>query len=497
MSNFPIQFTDKVNSAELLAFLQQFGEETYVDAELINKFRDALNELHARTADTRIVENTGLDIVGTDVIINELWKWLILSISYTNNSTITLPITLSSAGNQKICFLCANQSNGFELVYGPESETNPVAPTIASNLLYITFFIVTDSEIGAPVDPIIGDIYKKKLESLGYGDPYLTGTNAVIQLRPEGNSRYAFSNAGLVSIDGFGLDLISGNPDAEAPYPGKDLFIENTGTTPFSLLHQGAGDADSKFFFLDETDLVVPAGGKVWLKYGVSDCEVIFKSWTDNIIEGYFNGTSFYTDSGFTNLITATTGRIYIDLATNSQYRWSGSAYVQIGGLGKKTDKITYTHTSANNINVLNTWFRFYNSQGWNNNVINANSETGSTPNLIFTNGSSKPILPNSKLVKCVLSFTWASSATPSSFEVYVGTSEFTEGVVSSSIGINQQTLILETVNFTSSTSMNLIKNLTINPHSALPLNKLFFAVREKATTKQYSFQLDFYFEEQ
>ena len=85
----------------------------------------------------------------------------------------------------------------------------------------------------------------------------------------------------------------------------------------------------------------------------------------------------------------------------------------------------------------------------------------------------------------------------PSSFEVYVGTSEFTEGVVNNSGGINQQTLVLETVNFTSSINMNLIKNLTINPHSALPLNKLFFAVREKANTKLYSFQLDFYFEEQ
>ena len=216
-----------------------------------------------------------------------------------------------------------------------------------------------------------------------------------------------------------------------------------------------------------------------------------------DVIFGYFNGTNFYTDAGFTNLITPEGGKIYVALDTNFTYRWSGSAYVKIGGTSKKTDKITYTHTSPNNINVLNTWFRFYNSQGWNNNVINANSETGSTPNLIFTNGSSRPILPNSKLVKCVLSITYASIASPSSFEVYVGTSEFTEGVVNSTGGVNQQTLVLETVNFTSGTAMNLVKNLTINTHSALPFNKLYFAVREKANTKLYSFQLDFYFEEQ
>ena len=50
-----------------------------------------------------------------------------------------------------------------------------------------------------------------------------------------------------------------------------------------------------------------------------------------DVIEGYFNGTNFYTDSGFTNLITPESSKIYVALDTNLQYRWSGSAYVQIG----------------------------------------------------------------------------------------------------------------------------------------------------------------------
>ena len=48
-----------------------------------------------------------------------------------------------------------------------------------------------------------------------------------------------------------------------------------------------------------------------------------------DVIEGYFNGTNFYTDAGFTNLITPESGKIYIALGTNLQYRWSGSTYVQ------------------------------------------------------------------------------------------------------------------------------------------------------------------------
>ncbi len=55
-----------------------------------------------------------------------------------------------------------------------------------------------------------------------------------------------------------------------------------------------------------------------------------------DVIEGYFNGTNFYTDALFTNLITTESGKIYINLAVTpaTQYRWSGSAYVQIGGGG-------------------------------------------------------------------------------------------------------------------------------------------------------------------
>ncbi|MDR6844494.1 hypothetical protein [Flavobacterium granuli] len=48
-SNLPVNWLDKVNSPELLAFLQQYGEETYLSAEEINQIRDALNELFDNT----------------------------------------------------------------------------------------------------------------------------------------------------------------------------------------------------------------------------------------------------------------------------------------------------------------------------------------------------------------------------------------------------------------------------------------------------------------
>lgn len=64
-------------------------------------------------------------------------------------------------------------------------------------------------------------------------------------------------------------------------------------------------------------------------------------SYVDDIIEGYYYNGAFYTDSAHTTPITGETGKIYVDLSTNKQYRWSGSAYVQMaaGGVDDVQDK--------------------------------------------------------------------------------------------------------------------------------------------------------------
>ena len=53
-------------------------------------------------------------------------------------------------------------------------------------------------------------------------------------------------------------------------------------------------------------------------------------SFVDDVIEGYLSGGKFYKESAHTTEITGETGKIYIDLATNKTYRWSGSAFVVV-----------------------------------------------------------------------------------------------------------------------------------------------------------------------
>lgn len=81
-------------------------------------------------------------------------------------------------------------------------------------------------------------------------------------------------------------------------------------------------------------------------------------SYVDDVIEGYYYSSNFYTDSAHTIKVTGETGKIYIDLSTNKTYRWSGSAFVVISetlALGETSStayrgdrgKIAYDHSQT------------------------------------------------------------------------------------------------------------------------------------------------------
>ena len=53
-------------------------------------------------------------------------------------------------------------------------------------------------------------------------------------------------------------------------------------------------------------------------------------SYVDDVIEGYYYNSKFYTTSAHTTEITGESGKIYVDLSTNKTYRYSGSAYIEV-----------------------------------------------------------------------------------------------------------------------------------------------------------------------
>ena len=61
-NNLPLEWEDKVNNPELLAFLSQYGSAEYLAAAEINQMRDAVNELFYKVLQAKIYENGQLQV---------------------------------------------------------------------------------------------------------------------------------------------------------------------------------------------------------------------------------------------------------------------------------------------------------------------------------------------------------------------------------------------------------------------------------------------------
>lgn len=87
----------------------------------------------------------------------------------------------------------------------------------------------------------------------------------------------------------------------------------------------------------------------------------LLPSYVDDMIEGYFNDNKFYsTRSGsagsytYSGEITGESGKIYLDVATNTQYRFGGSVFTNItSGVINDNSEGTATTYSSQKINTL------------------------------------------------------------------------------------------------------------------------------------------------
>ena len=91
-----------------------------------------------------------------------------------------------------------------------------------------------------------------------------------------------------------------------------------------------AGLSLSKKMFISASEKGA-ANGVATLNANGKVPETQLPSYVDDIVEGYLYEGSFYEDPEHTTEIQGETGKIYVDILTNRSYRWSGSAYVEIG----------------------------------------------------------------------------------------------------------------------------------------------------------------------
>lgn len=100
------------------------------------------------------------------------------------------------------------------------------------------------------------------------------------------------------------------------------------------------------------------AGGVAELDASGKVPAVQLPSYVDDVIEGYLSGGKMYKEAAHTTEIAGEAGKIYVDLATNKTFRWSGSAFTEISAslaLGTSSStagrgdwtKTAYDHSQA------------------------------------------------------------------------------------------------------------------------------------------------------
>lgn len=123
---------------------------------------------------------------------------------------------------------------------------------------------------------------KIKLESNKYNDLLLSGSDALIDLQPDGSSYYEFSNAGLVSLKGFDFTSLDLAPSGEYPYEGKDFVLKNSTGSDITLKENILLGTQIPFKLSGGVDATMPDGGLIWFKVvnGIVEAEEIMRSWT-------------------------------------------------------------------------------------------------------------------------------------------------------------------------------------------------------------------------
>lgn len=226
----------------------------------------------------RIISIGGdITVVDNDVTVPAInWSYDNVTFSIATDSILSSPYTTS--GYIRTDIIVVKNNGTIELIQGNETEGIAIRPQIPAGAILVTQINVTDSEVGEPDDPLIGDAFVKKSFAQAYVYPDITGADASIPIPASGASQIVLSNASLTSIACLDLTAIVGNPSAEVPYPNKIIEITNSTGNDIELKH--ATGSGIQFFTKDELSIIIPNKESLYVKYNDDGAVETFKSWS-------------------------------------------------------------------------------------------------------------------------------------------------------------------------------------------------------------------------
>ena len=215
---------------------------------------------------------------GNEFTFSVGFVWKINGVTYQNTAPVVLTIAEASTGFQRIDNALLNTSNTIELQQGLESATIALQPVAPDANIILTSWNISGTAIEDTADPILGTQFIKKTDNSSYSISQ-SGANVALEIPANGASMLFLTNAALVSVSGFSLVNITGNPAAEVPYNGKPFFIVNNTGVSVTLNHDET--ADVPFMFVAVADIVMPPSGIIEIRYAADGMSEVFKSWSE------------------------------------------------------------------------------------------------------------------------------------------------------------------------------------------------------------------------
>lgn len=147
----------------------------------------------------------------------------------------------------------------------------------------------------------------------------------------------------------------AGVPCVEITASGETKLKIGNGTDLFPALKYVSGDTLDAAAIIRILGYTPADAAKLGKASGIATLDTTGKvpeaqlpSYVDDILEGYYKAADgkFYKESTYTTEIKGEAGKIYIDLANNVEYRWTGSAFMEI-------PKSTTVGASTTNGNIV------------------------------------------------------------------------------------------------------------------------------------------------
>lgn len=172
-----------------------------------------------------LVSVTNMQLIGNQFSV-ESATWEISSILNTLSFPFLQNIPYSASGMLRRDIVVGNTNNELVYIQGEENEGISFAPPIPPSTVFITEFDVTDNSVNNS-QPIIGDNFKKKIES-GYIDLYNAGSLPSLAINNPQRNLIIHNATDLHSLS-FGI--------YSDVYAGQLLTITNKKSTPVPLYH--------------------------------------------------------------------------------------------------------------------------------------------------------------------------------------------------------------------------------------------------------------------